>query len=100
MQDHCDKCQRPLEPGALRFKVRMLIYGDTGDTLPDQEGSPCPEQSLSEVMDQALAMSDRELMEGVAEELAFVLCPPCRAALRADPAGGRTMPAPLGRVVQ
>lgn len=100
MEACCERCRRPLAAGALRFRVHLHIFGDTGGVLPGGEESPWPEQTLAEAVEQASRLSERELMEGVAEQFRFVLCPPCRGALRQDPAGARTTAGPAGRALQ
>ena len=96
----CDRCRRPFPDGALRFRVRLLIYGDTGDSLPDVAEPPCSHDALTKAVEEASRLSERELREGVMEELSFVLCPGCRGDLRADPAGAASMPAPRGRATR
>jgi hypothetical protein len=79
----CDRCGRALRPGALKFAVHISVTADFDGHLsePGQE----QECSLAQALSQADELSEEELAAGVHQELAFLLCPACRAALVADP---------------
>ncbi|MBI5546785.1 MAG: hypothetical protein HY901_23120 [Deltaproteobacteria bacterium] len=87
---HCQRCGRPLEAGELKYAVRMDICADFDGHLQARQsalGVGEGEPSLEEALTRASAFSEEELMAGVHQELAFLVCPSCRAALLRDPLG-------------
>ena len=91
----CERCFVALPPGTLRFRVSMVVHGETGGELPGEAGGS-PEDALTRALRAAEAMTEEELMADVAEDFTFVLCPACRARLRADPASCSTVKATHG----
>lgn len=96
---------RELAEGALRFSVRMRITGDHGGSLDEESAREARRSgSSADVLQDALraceGLSENELMETVVEEFTFTVCPACRAAVRADPAGASTSRPAARRGVQ
>lgn len=100
----CDRCLSALAPGALRFRARLTLMGDTGGEVPDEDladgPADAPQGALKRALDAAAALDEDALMAQVVEELSFVVCPPCRAVLRLDPCGASTVRAPRSRAAQ
>lgn len=81
----CDRCGDPLEDGALKYTVRIALTADFDGHLGLADEAA--EGSLGDALDAAAGLSEAELMEGVHQELAFLVCAGCRAALLRDPLG-------------
>ena len=96
----CDRCLRPLEEGELRFEARLSLRGGTGGSVSDTDARQGTSDAIQDLVDEMSALTERELMEGVAEEFRFVLCGACRGRLREDPAGASTVRGPASRVRQ
>lgn len=91
----CDRCPSALACGALRFRGRLTLMGDTGGEVSDEDldsdGTGPADGALQRALDAAAALDEDALMSQVVEELCFVLCPACRGVLRQDPCGAATM---------
>lgn len=84
VEPRCHRCLRPLAPGALKFSVRLAITADFDGHLeaPDA-ASRLDEGSLAKALADASALTEEELMAGVHQELALLVCADCRKALLA-----------------
>jgi hypothetical protein len=96
--ESCDRCQKALPQGALRFAARLRLTGDTGGITQEEVSQSQP--LLEDALKAAENLSEGELLETVVEEFHFTLCPACRAQLRSDPAGASTTRRAAGRAVQ
>lgn len=77
----CSRCGRALEAGTLKFTVRLAITADFDGHLTGPGESPDGPSALAEALAQADAMSEEELMAGVHQELALLVCARCRGEL-------------------
>ena len=79
----CHRCGKPLESGSLKFYVRVAITADFDGHLAGAGGpADGPSQiDLAEALAQASALTEEELMAGVHQELAVLVCAGCRGAL-------------------
>jgi hypothetical protein len=75
----------------VRYEARLCLHGSTGGGVTEAEARGVSASGLQEMVEALATLSERELMEGVAEEFRFVLCGPCRGRVRADPAGASTV---------
>ena len=75
----CHRCRRPLEPGQLKFSVRITITADFDGHLAAGEGEA--QAALAKALAEAEALTEEELMAGVHQELGLLVCGPCRATL-------------------
>ena len=79
----CCRCARLLGAGSLKFAVRLSITADFDGHL-SAEGEPeeqASEASLAEALAEASALSEEELMAGVHQQMALLVCAGCRAEL-------------------
>ncbi|HEY3447930.1 MAG TPA: hypothetical protein VGK67_16360 [Myxococcales bacterium] len=83
----CHRCLRPLAPGALKFSVRLAITADFDGHLAaaaeESASEADDEASLVKALAQAAALSEEELLAGVHQEVALLVCADCRRALLA-----------------
>lgn len=78
----CEGCMRPIKEGGLRYRVRLEIKSDFDGCLVDEDRSgPTAEELIAMMEDE----DEGELEAQVFEDLAFIVCPACRAALRRGP---------------
>ena len=96
--EKCDRCQKPLTQGELRFVARLRLTGETGGVTEAEALQP--QRALEQALAAAENLSEEELLENVVEEFTFTLCPACRTRLRLDPAGASTARPAAGRLVQ
>ncbi|MGC4113828.1 MAG: hypothetical protein QM765_04060 [Myxococcales bacterium] len=81
----CHRCLRPLEAGSLKFSVRLAITADfDGHLGAAGEAAKVDDASLARALAGASALSEDELMAGVHQEVALLLCAQCRRALLAQ----------------
>ncbi len=78
-QRTCLHCERELPNGAPHFRVAVALQGESEVLAPTDGGSTDP----AELLKQLEHLDEAELEAGVHEELGGVLCPSCRAELRA-----------------
>ncbi len=80
----CPRCLRALSPGTLKFSVRLSITADfDGHLAAPGEEAGAAEASLADALAAAGALSEEELMAGVHQEVALLVCAECRRALLA-----------------
>ncbi len=75
----CLHCEREVPNGAPYFRVAVALQGESDVLAPADGGESDP----AELLKQLEHLDEAELEAGVHEELGGVLCPSCRAALRA-----------------
>lgn len=75
----CLHCDRSLPTGAPHFRVALALQGESEVLAPVDGGAADP----VELLKQLEHLDEDELEAGVHEELTGVLCPECRAELRA-----------------
>jgi hypothetical protein len=78
-QRTCLHCECSLPSGAPYFRVAVALQGESEVLAPTDGGSTDPEELLKQLDH----LDEAELEAGVHEELGGVLCPSCRAQLRA-----------------
>jgi len=82
----CDRCGSALAPGSLKFNVRIALTADFDGHL--SEPGRQEEGSLREALEECEGQTEDELMAGVHQELAFLVCPRCRGELLTGPLEG------------
>ena len=93
----CDRCDGPIHEGAVHYLVEIGVTGEMDAAPLGLLSSVELSLGLQRALEVASRHSEEELLAGVHERLAFVLCAPCRDAYRANPLG-RPLPGSSGLI--
>lgn len=86
----CDRCGKNLPPGGLRYVVTISVTADFDGVIADDAG----EEELRKALMDAELRDAQDLEDDVHQEMAYILCKPCRDAFVNEPVG----PTRFGRV--
>lgn len=77
----CQVCGTGIPPGGIFYIGKTEIISGSDGILPETEesGDRIIEKALAEI---TRAKSEKELMEGVYQEIKLLLCGPCRSVFR------------------
>ncbi len=77
----CDRCGRDLPPGGLKYLVTISVTADFDGVILDEAS----EDELRKALRDAEARDAEDLEKEVHQEMAYILCKPCRDAFVKEP---------------
>ena len=83
----CASCGKHLRRGGLKYLVTIHIAADFDGVITDETS----EEDLQRVLVEAEARKEEDLENEVYQEMALILCKPCRDAFVRKPIQGGTL---------
>ncbi|MBE9537188.1 MAG: hypothetical protein IMF07_08415 [Proteobacteria bacterium] len=82
---HCCKCGKYLPEGSARYIVSIRLFADFDDNIEISEGSEGDQDSIEYLLQCLEGFDDKEAESYTNDEMAFLLCRPCRNRFGRNP---------------
>jgi len=83
MIEICDRCGARIEPGDIRYLMRITLNVDDGGVITN----PIGDEEVDRIIKELQNADPDELEKQVHEELSYIICPRCRRDFLSDPLG-------------
>ena len=82
---HCCKCGKYLPEGSTRYIVSIRLFADFDGNIEISEGNESDQDSIEYLIQCLEGLEDKEVERDVHDEMAFLLCRPCRNRFGRNP---------------
>lgn len=82
---HCCKCGKYLPEGSARYIVSIRLFADFDGNIDISEGNEGDQDSIEYLMRCLEGLEDKEVENDICDEMAFLLCRPCRNRFGRNP---------------
>jgi hypothetical protein len=79
----CDRCGQFIEPGEIRYYVRVTVSVDDGGVILE----PIDDVEIDHLIDQLSSLNEEQMTREVHSDQLFLLCPSCRYLFMKNPIG-------------
>lgn len=79
--EQCAKCGKWLSPGGMKYIISINIIADFDGILPEE----VDDEEIARLLQEAEGMDQETLEKEVHQEMAYLICKPCRDAFAKNP---------------
>ncbi len=79
--EHCAKCGKGLPSGGVKYIISINIIADFDGILPEM----VDDEEIARLLQEAEKMDQETLEKEVHQEMAYLLCKPCRDTFAENP---------------